>query len=393
MDSAEQAALSESDRETQVQGSNGIYDARHLNEYIDGKLADGAKEMFLKQIRRFERLPVNLSLSSILVPTGVDLNDPEIQSAMSWSSHLDPLFANNLERDPSLAWQYFGSSNGFLRRFPGTTWPLENSDTNRDIHDFRSEDWFIQAASSPKDIIILLDSSSSMTGKSYELGISTVSAILDTLGDDDFVNLIAFSDIPRSVVPCFKDKLVRATPDNVKEIKAAVQAVKLENIANLTAGFEYSFEMLHRYNQSGQGTQCNQAIMLITDGTKDTQKEIIKQYNWPHMPVRIFTYLIGGDSSSQDNLYSMACSNKGYFAKINSPEDAQQKVLEYGLVMARPMVLYQADHPVHWSPVFVGGKSSNLGRDNENKRRLVTTVTTPVFDRRNHSVISQFNSI
>lgn len=105
------------------------------------------------------------------------------------------------------------------------------------------------------------------------------------------------------------------------------------------------------------------------------------------MPVRIFTYLIGGDSSSQDNLYSMACSNKGYFAKINSPEDAQQKVLEYGLVMARPMVLYQADHPVHWSPVFVGGKSSNLGRDNENKRRFVTTVTTPVFDRRNHSVI------
>lgn len=103
------------------------------------------------------------------------------------------------------------------------------------------------------------------------------------------------------------------------------------------------------------------------------------------MPVRIFTYLIGSDSSSADNLHKIACDNKGYFAQINDAEDAKRKVLEYALVMARPMVLYQADHPIHWSPVFVGGYSSLLGRDNEGKRKLVTTVSTPVFDRRNHS--------
>lgn len=47
-----------------------------------------------------------------------------------------------------------------------------------------------------------------MSGKSFELAITTVSAILDTLSDNDFVNLIAFSDKTRSVVPCFKDKMV-----------------------------------------------------------------------------------------------------------------------------------------------------------------------------------------
>lgn len=104
------------------------------------------------------------------------------------------------------------------------------------------------------------------------------------------------------------------------------------------------------------------------------------------MPVRIFTYLVGTDSSSAENLHDMACQNKGFYAQINSVEDAKRKVLDYALVMARPMVLYQADHPVHWSPVFVGGYSSLLGRDNEGKRKLVTTVSTPVFDRRNHSV-------
>lgn len=72
--------------------------------------------------------------------------------------------------------------------------------------------------------------------------------------------------------------------------------------------------------------------------------------------------------------------------QINSEDEAKQRVIEYALVMARPMVLYQADHPVHWSPVFLGGKSNNMGVENENRRRLVTTVSTPVYDRRNHSV-------
>lgn len=39
---------------------------------------------------------------------------------------------------------------------------------------------------------------------------------------------------------------VRATPDNIKEIKSSARSVKTDNVANLTAGFEYGFEILHR---------------------------------------------------------------------------------------------------------------------------------------------------
>lgn len=39
--------------------------------------------------------------------------------------------------------------------------------------------------------------------------------------------------------------------------------------------------------------------------------QIIKHYNWPHMPVRIFTYLLGGDSGSRENMHKIACTNKG----------------------------------------------------------------------------------
>jgi len=254
--------------------------------------------------------------------------------------------------------------------------------------------------------MILLDASSSMTEKSFDLGMATAFNILDTLGEDDFVNLITFSEVVKTPVPCFKDRMVRATPDNIQEIKSAVKAIKLQDTANFTAGLEYAFSLLHKvrryrnlvnnnyynnnaqfqYNQSGAGSQCNQAIMLITESTSESHKDVIKQYNWPHMPVRIFTYLIGSDSGSRSNLHDMACSNKGFFVQINDYDEARRKVIDYALVMARPMIMYQADHPVHWSPVFVAGKSGGLGRDSEYQRRLVTTVSTPVFDRRNHSV-------
>lgn len=39
--------------------------------------------------------------------------------------------------------------------------------------------------------------------------------------------------------------------------------------------------------------------------------QIIKRYNWPHRPVRIFTYLIAGASSSRESMQGIACSNKG----------------------------------------------------------------------------------
>ncbi|XP_063702857.1 voltage-dependent calcium channel subunit alpha-2/delta-3 [Culicoides brevitarsis] len=388
MDSAEQAALSESDPDAQSQkSSNGYYDSRTINEYkSDGSLSDGSRQLILTHLRRFEGLPVNVTYSSLLVPEGIELSDAEVQQAVSWSSHLDPLFANNLERDPALSWQYFGSSTGFLRRFPGTAWPAEGHIDNKPITDFRSEDWFIQAAASPKDVIILLDTSSSMSGKEYALAMETASAILDTLGDNDYVNLFAINDKIRSAVPCFNNLLVRATPDNKKEIKAAANAIDPDGTANFTGALDTAFELLHQYNTSGKGSQCNQAIMVITDGPDETYESIIKQHNWPHRPVRIFTYLIGKSSSGAENLNWMACQNKGYFVTIKTPEDARKKVMQYAFVMARPMVLYQADHPVHWSPVFVGGRSSGFHVSSDEKRRLVITVTTPVFDRRNHSV-------
>ncbi|XP_024938737.1 voltage-dependent calcium channel subunit alpha-2/delta-4 isoform X2 [Cephus cinctus] len=99
------------------------------------------------------------------------------------------------------------------------------------------------------------------------------------------------------------------------------------------------------------------------------------------MLVRIFTYLIGGDRSPE--IQNMACTNKGFYARITSHEDIKNKVFEYIKILARPMVLYQHDHPIHWTPVYVGGKSSRY--DSQMEGQLMTSVTAPILDRRNHT--------
>lgn len=69
MDSAEQAALSESDHDAQ---SKRFYETHRFSDYAsEGK---PGREALLKPMRRFDKLSVNLSLSSILVPSGVELN-------------------------------------------------------------------------------------------------------------------------------------------------------------------------------------------------------------------------------------------------------------------------------------------------------------------------------
>lgn len=82
---------------------------------------------------------------------------------------------------------------------------------SRNVYDFRSSAWYVSAATSPKDIVILIDNSGSMSGHKSNLAKATTESILNTLGDNDFVNVYKFSDITEETVPCFKDMLVQVS--------------------------------------------------------------------------------------------------------------------------------------------------------------------------------------
>ena len=80
---------------------------------------------------------------------------------------------------------------------------------SRNIYDFRRSNWYVSAATSPKDIIILIDSSSSTTQKKISIARAIVEAILNTLSNDDFVNVFKFAASTKETINCFKDLLVQ----------------------------------------------------------------------------------------------------------------------------------------------------------------------------------------
>jgi len=102
---------------------------------------------------------------------------------------------------------------GFEPTVIAIKWPADysTSRSRQELHDFRTSSWYIDSATSPKDVVILLDSSGSMGGERREIAKSVVSAILDTLGNNDFMNVYKFSDTTEELVPCFKDMLVQVT--------------------------------------------------------------------------------------------------------------------------------------------------------------------------------------
>ncbi|XP_072393031.1 voltage-dependent calcium channel subunit alpha-2/delta-3 isoform X1 [Diabrotica undecimpunctata] len=302
--------------------------------------------------RNFYDIPVNMNVSAVHVPSNVYERAKEVIAGIKWSEELDKTFRSNYEIDPTLSWQYFGSSTGFMRQYPAMIWSQEPID----LFDCRTRSWYIEAASSPKDVVILVDRSGSMTGMRREIARHVVHNVLDTLGNNDYVNIYTFSNTTEPLVECFEGQLVQANLANVRVLKESMTNFKTEQIANFSLALVTAFELLEEYRLNKKSARCNQAIMLVTDGVQYNYKEIFEKYNWENLPfmnVRVFTYLIGREVSDVREVKWMACANQGYYVHLSTYAEVREEVLNYIPVMARPMVLNPTQKPnPTWSPVY-----------------------------------------
>lgn len=149
--------------------------------------------------RRSSTHSVTQTRHTSIVPSFLFLFSPldkEILLTANWSYNLNQAFIDNYNHDPELTWQYFCSQTGLYRVWPGHIWEYpEGASQKLDLFDCRVQNWYIRATSSPRDVIILIDASGSMTGLKKSIAIQTVETILDTLSDDDFVQIIKVNTI------------------------------------------------------------------------------------------------------------------------------------------------------------------------------------------------------
>ncbi|XP_051547104.1 voltage-dependent calcium channel subunit alpha-2/delta-1-like [Myxocyprinus asiaticus] len=320
-----------------------------------------------KEDPAFKR-PVSYNTTAVHIPTDIYEGSTIILNELNWTAALDEVFKKNKEDDPSLLWQVFGSATGLARYFPASPWvDTRNTPKKIDLYDVRRRPWYIQGAASPKDMLILVDASGSVSGLTLKLIHTSVSEMLETLSDDDYVNIVSFNNSAKSVA-CFEN-LVQANVRNKKILRDAVHKITANGTTDYKIGFTKAFHQLSSMNVSR--ANCNKIIMLFTDGGEERASEIFDQYN-TDKKVRIFTFSVGQHNYDKGPIQWMACTNKGYYYEIPSIGAIRINTQEYLDVLGRPMV--KADKKaknVQWTNVYLD--ALELG--------LVITGTLPVFNK------------
>ncbi|XP_034296253.1 voltage-dependent calcium channel subunit alpha-2/delta-2 isoform X2 [Pantherophis guttatus] len=345
------------------------YDSKADTEYDDPEGEEIEKEKFNSLKLEFTdddnfKTKVNYSYAAVQIPTDIYKGSTVILNELNWTEALEDVFVENRKEDPSLLWQVFGSATGVTRFYPASPWRAPNK---IDLYDVRRRPWYIQGASSPKDMVIIVDVSGSVSGLTLKLMKTSVYDMLDTLSDDDYVNVASFNQKAQPV-SCFKH-LVQANIRNKKVFKEDVEGMEAQGTTDYKAGFEYAFEQLQNSNITR--ANCNKMIMMFTDGGEDRVQDVFEKYNGPNKTVRVFTFSVGQHNYDVTPLQWMACANKGYYFEIPSIGAIRINTQEYLNVLGRPMVLAgNKAKQVQWTNVYQD--ALGLG--------LVVTGTLPVFN-------------
>ena len=213
---------------------------------------------FDENFKNFQK-GVNRNQSTVHVPTNVFKQDIEINMTAYWTEALNDRFQMNYDGDNELFWQYFCSSNGLFRRYPGAYWTVP---AKEDFFDCRLQSWYIMAAASPKDVLILLDRSGSMTGLRLEIAKKLIEAIMDTLSDNDFFQILTFSNTVDYLMNLenethYRDRFIQAGKTNKNSYIDKLKWFRnTSNIANFDAALVKSFELLLASKGRSQSDTC-----------------------------------------------------------------------------------------------------------------------------------------
>ncbi|XP_071807181.1 voltage-dependent calcium channel subunit alpha-2/delta-3-like [Asterias amurensis] len=333
----------------------GIPNAFYRDSDIPGRLPELSYNTYFRQA-------VSKTSSTVKISDEVPRDSKDTINAVYYTKDLDEVFISNFEQDQQLRWQYFGSVEGVLRKFPGREWNRNFAGFYND-YDPRVRAWYIAATSDPKDVVIVLDCSYSMKGKKFDIAVSVVRIILDTLTKQDYVNVICarashwdafgkWHPFNTTVLSCKDDRLVPATTAHRKDLKEKTQALIPDGTSELKRGFEKAFELLSGKSRTG----CQAIIILVTDG-KDTDGERVRcgpgyytrsgyvpgpicKYEWSKVwdkvkelnavaepRARIFSY--GTIDDGENFPGHLACKNRGYFKKLTDGENLIGKMRDY----------------------------------------------------------------
>jgi Ca-activated chloride channel family protein len=173
-----------------------------------------------------------------------------------------------------------------------------------------------QARAVPRDLVVVVDTSSSMEVEKLRQAKAAVTRALDSLGPDDRFALIAFATTPIS----FRQDLSAPTAQDLREASAWVEDLEAAGGTDISAALEAAlgFRKEHRSRRAFQ-------VVLLTDGLPTVglteTSEILKIVNArDRRGVRIYTFGVGDDVDAQ-LLDLLAETTRGCSTYVRRNED------------------------------------------------------------------------
>ncbi|MCJ8744186.1 hypothetical protein PDJAM_G00115580 [Pangasius djambal] len=177
----------------------------------------------------------------------------------------------------------------------------------------------------PKNVVFIIDRSSSMHGRKIDQTRTAMLKILGDLAQDDYFGLIIFD----SEVDVWKAELLQATERNVEQAKGFVKKINDRGATDINAAVLKGVDMIKRYPREGSAS----ILILLTDGdpttgtnwfpTGETNTERIQTNIKKAIGGKFPLYCLGfGFDVNFDFLEKMALENDGVARRIYEDSDA-----------------------------------------------------------------------
>jgi uncharacterized protein YegL len=193
---------------------------------------------------------------------------------------------NHLGRSETetIKWQYIGSEEGWFSTYPG------NQDTACNTYDPRFRPWYAAAASVPKAVIVIVDTSGSMASEGrMEAAKIATNTVIDTLDAADSVAVIDFDSAARTASEgCLRDKMIPATAENKDKLKNFVKVMKTDGGTNFDAAFIKADTILR--DEVSRAVVGDKPVMVLfmTDGESSSTKRLPAiMEGWAKLPTEL----------------------------------------------------------------------------------------------------------
>ncbi|XP_069125986.1 LOW QUALITY PROTEIN: voltage-dependent calcium channel subunit alpha-2/delta-2-like [Argopecten irradians] len=308
------------------------------------------------------RQKVSWKQSTVKIADEVPRGATSTINSIHYTAALDEVFKQNRAEDETLRWQYFGSSVGIVRIYPGREWSTNFAGFYND-YDPRVRPWYIAATSGPKDVVIILDCSLSMAGEKFAIAKGVAKTVINTLTKQDYVNVICarashwdevgkWKYFSTDVLSCQTESLVEATIAHRKDLIEKINKLKAGGTSELEKGFDIAYDLLMGNARTG----CQSVIVFATDGQEMDGENVrcgpgyytrsgyvpgpVCKYNWTKVYTvadekrkysipepRIFSYLIKDPEESFPG--TLACSHRGSLIKLMTGESLISQMNNY----------------------------------------------------------------